>query len=160
MARLFSSASTDETSNETTLAGTTTASFTAGGTISGKQLKQRWAGLFGVRNPHQGQLCELLNTYSRDGVPKPSTTSTSRAFESGEHELALRYLANVHKSWRDIVNSDRMTDNEFKIQNAIWELVTTEVDYIHCLKTVTDVSTLKLLFNIIIFCKSKKQKKN
>ncbi len=33
-----------------------------------------------------------------------------------------------------------MSDNEIKIQSAIWELVTTEVDYIHALQTVTDVS--------------------
>lgn len=139
MPRLFSSASTDETSNETTLAGGTSGAI-SGGTISGKQLKQRWAGLFGVKNPQQSQLCELLNTYSRDGVPKPITTLTRTAFEKNEHESALRYLTNVHKSWREIVNSDLMSEHEFKIQNAIWELVTTEVDYIHCLKTVTDVS--------------------
>lgn len=33
-----------------------------------------------------------------------------------------------------------MTETETKIQSAIWELVTTEIDYIHALKTVTDVS--------------------
>lgn len=33
-----------------------------------------------------------------------------------------------------------VTETETKIQSAIWELVTTEIDYIHALKTVTDVS--------------------
>jgi hypothetical protein len=33
-----------------------------------------------------------------------------------------------------------MIETETKIQSAIWELVTTEVDYIHALQTVRDVS--------------------
>ena len=32
-----------------------------------------------------------------------------------------------------------MNESETKIQSAIWELVTTEVYYIHALQTVTDV---------------------
>lgn len=40
-----------------------------------------------------------------------------------------------------------MSDNEIKIQSAIWELVTTEVDYIHALQTVTDVSCDKYMFS-------------
>lgn len=36
-----------------------------------------------------------------------------------------------------------MTEIDTTIQSAIWELVTTEVDYIHALQTVTDVSALK-----------------
>lgn len=39
-----------------------------------------------------------------------------------------------------------MTDGEIKIQSAIWELVTTEVDYIHALQTVTDVSLFLEMF--------------
>lgn len=46
-----------------------------------------------------------------------------------------------------------MSVNEVKIQTAIWELVTTEVDYIHALQTVTDVSNLGLLtVSIVIHC--------
>lgn len=33
-----------------------------------------------------------------------------------------------------------MKEHEIKIQSAIWELVTTEVDYIHALQTVTEVN--------------------
>lgn len=33
-----------------------------------------------------------------------------------------------------------MADADTKIQSAIWELVTTEIYYIHALQTVTDVS--------------------
>lgn len=38
--------------------------------------------------------------------------------------------------------SPGMTEIDTTIQSAIWELVTTEVDYIHALQTVTDVSAL------------------
>lgn len=45
-------------------------------------------------------------------------------------------------------NLSGMTETETKIQSAIWELVTTEIDYIHALKTVTDVSMqMYFLFN-------------
>lgn len=43
----------------------------------------------------------------------------------------------------EFVSHPNMSDNEIKIQSAIWELVTTEVDYIHALQTVTDVSVKK-----------------
>jgi hypothetical protein len=39
-----------------------------------------------------------------------------------------------------------MIEIETKIQSAIWELVTTEVDYIHALQTVRDVSSLLSLY--------------
>ncbi|XP_037901314.1 uncharacterized protein LOC119645272 isoform X2 [Glossina fuscipes] len=120
--RLLSSASTDESSDVN---------------LSGKQLKQRWSGLFGVKNPQQSQLCELLNNYSKTGVPQK--TIPTYDFEHPDLEAAVTYLDNIHKSWRDIVQSDRMSDSEMRIQTAIWELVTTEVDYIHCLQTVTDL---------------------
>lgn len=57
----------------------------------------------------------------------------------------------MDKTWRDFVESKAMSDNEVKIQTAIWELVTTEVDYIHALQTVTDVSSNPITFcNIIL----------
>lgn len=58
---------------------------------------------------------------------------------------SLKYLQNMDKSWRDFVESRAMSVNEVKIQTAIWELVTTEVDYIHALQTVTDVSNVNSL---------------
>lgn len=121
--RLLSSASTDETS-ETNL--------------TSKQLKQRWSGLFGVKNPQQSQLCELLNNYTKNGVPQ--TTPATLNFDHPDLDNAIDYLDHMHKSWMDVVESVGMNDSEMRIQTAIWELVTTEVDYIHCLQTVTDVS--------------------
>ncbi|KAM7358760.1 uncharacterized protein ACRADG_003612 isoform 2-T2 [Cochliomyia hominivorax] len=120
--RLLSSASTDESTEVN---------------LTGKQLKQRWSGLFGVKNPQQSQLCELLNNYSKNGVPQ-KTPATLR-FDHPELINAIEYLDNRHKSWMDIVESGGMNDSEMRIQTAIWELVTTEVDYIHCLQTVTDL---------------------
>lgn len=61
-------------------------------------------------------------------------------FDLRDLDNAIEYLDNMHKSWMDIVESAGMNDSEMRIQTAIWELVTTEVDYIHCLQTVTDVS--------------------
>ncbi|XP_030373022.1 uncharacterized protein LOC115623000 isoform X2 [Scaptodrosophila lebanonensis] len=120
--RLLSSASTEETSESANVAS--------------KQIKPRWSSIFGVKNPQQSQLCELLNSYSKSGVPQQPDALN---FQHPDLPAALDYLNHMHKSWRDIVDSDGMSDNEIKIQTAIWELVTTEVYYIHALQTVTDL---------------------
>ncbi|XP_022221032.2 uncharacterized protein LOC111073151 isoform X4 [Drosophila obscura] len=120
--RLLPSASTEETSDAAVAAG--------------KQIKQRWSSLFGIKNPQQSQLCELLNSYSRNGVPQ---RADGLSFENPDLDNSLAYLQNMHKSWRDFVESDGMDESEVKIQTAIWELVTTEVYYIHALQTVTDL---------------------
>lgn len=39
-----------------------------------------------------------------------------------------------------------MKEHDVKIQSAIWELVTTEVDYIHALQTVTEVNSNQMNF--------------
>uniref|UniRef100_A0A0K8URA4 Pleckstrin y domain-containing family G member 5 n=2 Tax=Bactrocera latifrons TaxID=174628 RepID=A0A0K8URA4_BACLA len=119
--RLLSSASTEETSEAA---------------VPGKQLKQRWSGLFGIKNPQQSQLCELLNSYAKNGVPQKRASVN---FDHPDFDAALAYLDNMHKSWKDIVDSTTMNDSEMRIQTAIWELVTTEVYYIHALQTVTDL---------------------
>lgn len=95
--------------------------------------------LFGLKNPHQNQLCEILNGYARNGVPQ-ARRSYEFAFDNDEVVSAIDYLENIHGSWKEFINVDTMSDNEIKIQSAIWELVTTEIDYIHALQTVTDVS--------------------
>ncbi|XP_034134108.1 uncharacterized protein LOC117587482 isoform X4 [Drosophila guanche] len=120
--RLLPSASTEETSDAAVAAG--------------KQIKQRWSSLFGIKNPQQSQLCELLNSYSRNGVPQ---RAEGLSFEHPDLDNSLAYLQNMHKSWRDFVESDGMAESEVKIQTAIWELVTTEVYYIHALQTVTEL---------------------
>jgi pleckstrin homology domain-containing family G member 5 len=81
-------------------------------------------------------LCELLNTFTKNGVPK----SKSSYLNSDEYlEEALQAL-HAPSSWQDFVNACDISESDTKIQSAIWELVTTEVDYIHAIQTVTDVS--------------------
>lgn len=131
--KLFQSASTEE-SVEATTSDTRTVPTTS------KQPKQRWSVLFGLKNPQQNQLCEILNNYTKNGVPQLKSSSFS--FDHADLPSALDYLENIHSTWKDFVCYSNMTDNEIKIQSAIWELVTTEVDYIHALQTVTDVSII------------------
>ncbi|XP_036672376.3 rho guanine nucleotide exchange factor 5 isoform X6 [Drosophila suzukii] len=120
--RLLPSVSTEETSES--------------GVAAGKQIKQRWSSIFGIKNPQQSQLCELLNSYAKNGVPQ---RPDSMNFDHPDLVNSLAYLHDMHKSWRDFVASDSMSETEIKIQTAIWELVTTEVYYIHALQTVTDL---------------------
>ncbi|XP_043861860.1 uncharacterized protein LOC120447485 isoform X7 [Drosophila santomea] len=120
--RLLPSVSTEETSES--------------GVAPGKQIKQRWSSIFGIKNPQQSQLCELLNSYAKNGVPQ---RADSMNFDHPDLGNSLAYLQDMHKSWRDFVHSDAMSESEVKIQTAIWELVTTEVYYIHALQTVTDL---------------------
>ncbi|KRF84909.1 uncharacterized protein Dvir_GJ11546, isoform I [Drosophila virilis] len=120
--RLLSSASTEETSES--------------GNATGKQILGRWSSIFGIKNPQQSQLYDLLNNYAKNGVPqRPDALN----FEHPALADSLNYLHNMDKSWRDFVDSNAMSDSEIKIQTAIWELVTTEVYYIHALQTVTDL---------------------
>lgn len=139
-AKLFQSASTEETTD-------TTENKTVPPTNK-QPTKQRWSVLFGLKNPQQNQLCEILNRYAKSGVPQ---THSIYSFEHIDLVPALDYLENIHSSWMEFVlpsststgcisQTPHMSDNEIKIQSAIWELVTTEVDYIHALQTVTDVS--------------------
>lgn len=151
--KLYSSASTEETleSSNTLLGssyggtvGTTTADS---GRIVKQHSKQRWSTFLGIKNPHQNQLCELLNQYARNGVPQ-----FQQGFTFNHHNLAsaLDYLSNSHSSWTAFVNCAGMTDAETKIQSAIWELVTTEIFYIHALQTVTDVGGRKQSLCVIV----------
>lgn len=136
--RLYSSASAEETTNTQTFDVPKSTLTTI------KPSKHRWSSLFfGQKNPQQGQLCELLNSYAKNGVPK---SKTIYSFEHSDYAPALRYLNNVHGSWKEFINVDNMNDHEIQIQSAIWELFTTEVDYIHALQTVTEV-----VYDIIIY---------
>lgn len=107
-------------------------------TAAVKPSKPRWSTLFGPKSPqHQNQLCEILNSYSKNGVP---LSKSSCSLESMDYSSSLHYLNNMHGSWREFVNVTNMTEQEIQIQSAIWELVTTEVDYIHALQTVNEVN--------------------
>ena len=62
------------------------------------------------------------------------------SFINLEYLEAMEGLETLPQSWNDFVDPTHMSDTETKIQSAIWELVTTEVDYIYAIQTVTDVS--------------------
>ena len=70
----------------------------------------------------------------RNGVPKSSYINCDYSDE------ALDALYGLPQSWRDFVITCDITETDTKIQSTIWELVATEVDYIHAIQTVTDVS--------------------
>ena len=82
-----------------------------------------------------------MNRYAKQGVPQKSSAVN---FDHPDFDAALAYLDKMPKSWQDFVNCDDLTENDIKIQSAIWELVTTEVDYIHTLQTVTDVNIVSV----------------
>lgn len=151
--KLYSSVSTDETLESSSPLLGVVGIVPGGGTTADssrivKQHSKRWSTFLGIKNPHQNQLCELLNQYARNGVPQ-----FQQSFTFNHHNLlaALDYLSHSHSSWTTFVNCSGMTDAETKIQSAIWELVTTEIYYIHALQTVTDVSVAPLKC-LILYC--------
>lgn len=82
----------------------------------------------------------------RNGVPKSKS-----CYISSEYSVeALDALYDLPHSWQDFVNACDISDTDTKIQSAIWELVTTEVDYIHTIQTVTDVS--REFFSTFLLC--------
>lgn len=74
--------------------------------------------------------------FTKNGVPKSKSSCINFEYSTE----ALEALYGLPQSWRDFVNACDISDIDTKIQSAIWELVTTEVDYIHAIQTVTDVS--------------------
>ncbi|XP_031617991.1 pleckstrin homology domain-containing family G member 5-like isoform X2 [Contarinia nasturtii] len=129
--RLYSSVSAEEATESSHIFDSVKSNL-----ITTKPSKPRWSTLFGQKNPQQGQLCEILNSYAKNGVPQSKTFSS---FEHTDLASSLHYMNNIHGSWKEFVNESNMKEHEIKIQSAIWELVSTEVDYIHALQTVTEL---------------------
>lgn len=80
----------------------------------------------------------------KNGVPKSKSSYTTSEYS----DEALDALYGLPKSWLNFVNACDISETDTKIQSAIWELVATEVDYIHAIQTVTDVSVDFTQFNI------------
>lgn len=76
----------------------------------------------------------------RNGVPKSKSSYATSEYS----DEALDALYGLPESWLNFVNASDISEMDTKIQSAIWELVTTEVDYIHAIQTVTDVSAAML----------------
>lgn len=110
-------------------------------TTSAKQTKQtRLATILGLglKTSQQNQLCDILNYYLKNGVPQSRSNILYEC--TSETIQALAYMENIHTSWQDFIAFENLTSNEIKMQSVIWELVTTEADYIHTLQTIIDVS--------------------
>lgn len=102
-----------------------------------KQSKPRWSSLLGLKTPQQNQVCDILNDFSKNGVPQKAT---NHFFDIPNLSPALHYLNNMPSSWKDFIAHEKMTNIDIKVQSAIWELVTTEADYILVLQTIVEVS--------------------
>lgn len=72
----------------------------------------------------------------RNGVPKSKSSFITAEYS----DEALDALYDLPESWQNFVSACEISEVDRKIQSAIWELVTTEVDYIHAIQTVSDVS--------------------
>ncbi|XP_054270419.1 pleckstrin homology domain-containing family G member 5-like isoform X2 [Macrosteles quadrilineatus] len=96
-----------------------------------KSSKQRWSGLFGnTKDTKMEALVEHLNNYSKHGIPQ---------LPNADEDLE-EALYNLEEDWRDIVdNAASLPERVQQQQTAVWELVHTEVAYIHTLKVVTDL---------------------
>jgi len=84
----------------------------------------------------QEQLAELLNRYSISGLPKmPDLLTLGRPHY--DHSVFQ-----LERHWIDIVaNHDQLSKRRRDQQEAVWELLSTEVEYIRKLRAIIDVRT-------------------
>lgn len=94
--------------------------------------------MFQLQDKHE-QLVELLNGYSSNGLPKmPDLLTLGRP----HYDPSIFHL---EKHWKDIVNGhESLTKHQRDQQEAIWELLTTEVEYIRKLHVVIDVRFVEM----------------
>ena len=114
---------------------------TLSGTFNeGKRIKER-SKLTNLFSPStskdrekQDQLNELLNTYSANGIPPMPDLLTLGQPESSET------VFKIEPHWSSIVeNASGLTKRQHDQQEAIWELLQTEVNYIKTLRVITDL---------------------
>lgn len=84
----------------------------------------------------QHQLLALLNQYKENGVPQVESAIVDRQ----NLPPSLRYLFHHHTHFRDVTNQQQPNKHEDELQEAIWELVTSEIEYIQSLRTINYVS--------------------
>jgi len=84
----------------------------------------------------QEQLSELLTSYSLHGLPKMPDSLTRGRPHYDQSAFTLE------RHWTDIVaNHDRLNKRQRDQQEAVWELLSTEVEYLRKLRVIIDVST-------------------
>ncbi|XP_046442623.1 pleckstrin homology domain-containing family G member 5-like isoform X5 [Daphnia pulex] len=109
------------------------------GSLKGKGVKAptRWSGLFGstYKDTKMDLLADQLNDYSRHGIPRLPHLLTFEADEDTEEALY-----SLEEDWKLIVMDwTLLPERQRQQQNAIWELVQTEVAYLRTLKVITDL---------------------
>ncbi|XP_052081705.1 uncharacterized protein LOC127719536 isoform X2 [Mytilus californianus] len=84
----------------------------------------------------QDQLNELLNNYSTNGIPHmPELLTLGRETQSEKEDMF-----EMEPHWSSIVeNASGLTKRQHDQQEAIWELLQTEINYIKTLRVITDL---------------------
>ncbi|CAC5372385.1 PLEKHG5 [Mytilus coruscus] len=84
----------------------------------------------------QDQLNELLNNYSTNGIPHmPELLTLGRETQSEKEDIF-----EMEPHWSSIVeNASGLTKRQHDQQEAIWELLQTEINYIKTLRVITDL---------------------
>uniref|UniRef100_A0A8C0DB04 Pleckstrin homology and RhoGEF domain containing G6 n=1 Tax=Balaenoptera musculus TaxID=9771 RepID=A0A8C0DB04_BALMU len=116
--------------------------------------EKRHGGPFGAGTPHFPKLKEVtrahelevrLHTFSMFGMPR-LPPEDRRHWEIGEDSDSS--LA-IEKSWKELVPGHKEMSRELcHQQEALWELLTTELIYVRKLKIMTDVSAETLFGNV------------
>ncbi|XP_066864694.1 pleckstrin homology domain-containing family G member 6 isoform X3 [Kogia breviceps] len=116
--------------------------------------EKRHGGPFGAGTPHFPKLKEVtraqelevrLHTFSMFGMPR-LPPEDRRHWEIGEDSDSS--LA-IEKSWKELVPRHKEMSRELcHQQEALWELLTTELIYVRKLKIMTDVSAETLFGNV------------
>ncbi|XP_061060657.1 pleckstrin homology domain-containing family G member 6 isoform X2 [Eubalaena glacialis] len=113
--------------------------------------EKRHGGPFGVGTPHFPKLKEVtrahelevrLHTFSMFGMPRlpPEDRRRWEIGEDGDSSLA------IEKSWKELVPGHKEMSRELcHQQEALWELLTTELIYVQKLKIMTDLLAAGLL---------------
>ncbi|XP_057557394.1 pleckstrin homology domain-containing family G member 6 isoform X2 [Hippopotamus amphibius kiboko] len=116
--------------------------------------EKRHGGPFGAGIPHSPKLKEVtkahqlevrLHTFSMFGMPRlpPEDRRHWEIGEGSDSGLA------IEKSWKELVPGHKEMSRELcHQQEALWELLTTELIYVRKLKIMTDVSAETLFGNV------------
>jgi len=88
----------------------------------------------------QEQLLDILAGYSASGLPTPDDVDEDK---DDDDELTPRHnasLFSLEHSWTDVVRDHESLDKRQRdYQEAVWELLSTELDHISKLRVVVDV---------------------
>ncbi|XP_059490860.1 pleckstrin homology domain-containing family G member 5-like isoform X3 [Neocloeon triangulifer] len=109
--------------------------------------KQPWSSIFGATKQQQLEtksmdlLVDQLNIFSRFGyVNKSCSVPSSMSSSTCDHDRFFLNLYDMEDDWRELVHGcEELSEKIVQQQTAIWELVQTELSYIHILGVVRDL---------------------